>query len=164
MQDYRDWVARWLGMDGPSGRLATLVHEDDRFPSGADKQTILARLNALGIDEGARVVFLGNWKHYEADRAKKPREVTLERKLVRGVEKHGGLCWKFTSPGTVGVPDRVVMAAWGKVAFVEMKAPGKKLRPIQRRRAEQLQDIGVPVYCLSSDKDIADFLREMFEE
>ncbi len=164
MQSYREWVRRWLGMSGPSGRLAKTVHDDNKFPYGGDKQAIRLRLKELGIDEPEMVVFLANWKNYERDSRKKPREVTLENKLVHEVEKRGGLCWKFTSPGTVGVPDRVVMAPWGKVAFVEMKAPGKHLRPIQRKRAEQLQDIGVSVYCLSSDQGITDFLREMFDE
>ncbi|MED0707097.1 VRR-NUC domain-containing protein [Aneurinibacillus aneurinilyticus] len=100
---------------------------------------------------------------YEDDAFKKPSESTLEKKLVLEVEKRGGICWKFTSPGTTGVPDRVVMAPWGRVAFVEMKAPGKKLRALQRKRADQILDLGVPFYCLSSNQDILSFLQEMFD-
>ena len=36
------------------------------------------------------------------------REKSIEEKLVAAVKVQGGVCWKFTSPGTAGVPDRIV--------------------------------------------------------
>lgn len=165
MQDYKEWVTRWLGLTNEfGGELARRIYEDPDFPPGGDKNEILRRLKELRVSQQAMIAFRGTWKYYEKDKHKKQREVTLENRLVREVESRGGICWKFTSPGTVGVPDRVVMAPWGKVAFVEMKAPGRKLRPIQEKRANELRDIGISVYCLSSNQDIVDFLREMFDE
>ena len=55
-------------------------------------------------------------------------EKTIERKLVQAVHLMGGLALKFVSPGLDGVPDRVVLLPGGKAAFVELKAPGKKMR------------------------------------
>ncbi|MDV6239876.1 VRR-NUC domain-containing protein, partial [Trueperella bernardiae] len=34
-------------------------------------------------------------------------EHAIEQHLKKAVEAIGGLCWKFTSPGTAGVPDRI---------------------------------------------------------
>lgn len=34
-------------------------------------------------------------------------EQAIEQHLKKAVEAIGGLCWKFTSPGTAGVPDRI---------------------------------------------------------
>lgn len=37
------------------------------------------------------------------------REKIIEEKLTKAVRQKGGVCWKFTSPGTAGVPDRIVL-------------------------------------------------------
>lgn len=163
MQSYKDWVARWLGASNEwGGELARTIHNDPDFPDGGDRKVIEARLKELKVPYTVMAAFLSSWKLYQADIRKRPREVTLENKLVHEVEKRGGLCWKFTSPGTAGVPDRIVLAPGGKVAFVEMKAPGGKLSPLQIKRAEQIKNLGVAYYCLKSNQDIIDFLWEMF--
>ena len=41
------------------------------------------------------------------------RERNVERRLVDLVRRRGGLCLKWTSPGTVGVPDRIVVMPGG---------------------------------------------------
>ena len=51
------------------------------------------------------------------------RERDIELKLRDAVKAVGGLCWKFTSPGTSGVPDRIVLMPKGRIAFVETKLP-----------------------------------------
>ena len=87
------------------------------------------------------------------------REKSLERKLVRAVNRAGGLALKFVSPGTAGVPDRLVLLPGGKISFVEMKAPGKVPGPLQRLRHEQLQDLGFRVYVVDSEEEIRDVLE-----
>jgi len=162
MQDYKTWVGRYLGETGNGGRLARIVHSDPDFPKESDKEKIRERLKQLNAPEGVMTVFLASWKYYLADAKKKPKEVTLESKLVHEVEKRGGLCWKFTSPGTAGVPDRIVVAPDGKVVFVEMKAPNGKLQPIQQKRARELMERGAKWYLLKSNQDIQLFLQEIF--
>jgi len=45
----------------------------------------------------------------------------------------GGMAVKFTSPGLDGVPDRIVLLPGRKIAFVELKAPGKSRGPCRRK-------------------------------
>lgn len=58
------------------------------------------------------------------------REKLIEQKLVKAVKAAGGLCPKFVSPGMAGMPDRLVLLPGSRLAFVEVKAPGKKPRPL----------------------------------
>lgn len=62
------------------------------------------------------------------------RERFIERKFVESVKKKGGFAPKFVSPGLDGMPDRIVLFPIGKIAFVELKAPGENMRP-QRKSA-----------------------------
>ena len=89
------------------------------------------------------------------------REREIERKLVNAVKKQGGLCWKFTSPGTAGVPDRIILMPKGHIAFVETKAPGETMRPLQEKRKRQLESLGFKVFCLDSIEDILKVISEI---
>ncbi|QOQ39382.1 VRR-NUC domain-containing protein [Trueperella pecoris] len=85
----------------------------------------------------------------------------IEQHLKQAVEAVGGLCWKFTSPGTAGVPDRICIYR-GRLIFVELKAPGRLPRPIQHRRIQQLRDHGIDVYVVDSltgVEEVADALQ-----
>ena len=81
-------------------------------------------------------------------------EKTIEHKLVKAVHLMGGLALKFISPGFDGVPDRVVLLPGGKAAFVELKATGKKMRPLQVRRKKQIEALGFSVYCIDRPEQI----------
>jgi len=89
------------------------------------------------------------------------REKTVERKLVEAVKGMGGLAMKFVSPGLDGVPDRLVLLPHGRIAFVECKAPGGKLRVLQVKRKDQLEALGFSVYCVDSKDQIGDVLHEI---
>ena len=89
------------------------------------------------------------------------REKIIEEKLTKAVKQNGGVCWKFTSPGTAGVPDRIVLMPGGRIAFVEVKAPGEKMRALQIRRKQQLERVGFSVYCLDSLEQIRPILDEV---
>ena len=45
----------------------------------------------------------------------------METKLVTAVKAAGGVCWKFTFPGTAGVPDRIVLLPPGRIALWRSK-------------------------------------------
>ena len=89
------------------------------------------------------------------------REKNVESKLVKAVKSMGGLAPKFTSPGLDGVPDRLVLLPGGKMAFIELKAPDKKLRPLQVRRKRQLESLGFLVYCMDRPEQIGVILSEI---
>ena len=88
-------------------------------------------------------------------------EKKLEQKLVKAVRDIGGLALKFVSPGCDGVPDRLILIAYGKVAFVEVKAKGKKPRPIQIRRINQIKNLGFLVFILDEEKDIPSIIQQV---
>lgn len=88
-------------------------------------------------------------------------ESKIENKLEIEVKKRGGMALKFVSPGLAGVPDRIVLMPKGKVAFVELKAPGKKMRVLQLKRKKQLETLGFKVYLIDSFKAVNDFIQEM---
>ncbi|CUX71536.1 VRR-NUC domain-containing protein [Enterocloster clostridioformis] len=77
------------------------------------------------------------------------------------VKKMGGMAVKFVSPGLDGVPDRIVLLPNKKMAFVEVKAPGKKLRPLQEKRRRQLEALGFPVYVIDGAEQIGGVLDEI---
>ena len=88
-------------------------------------------------------------------------EKIIEQKLVRAVKMMGGLAPKFVSPGLNGVPDRIVLLPGAKLAFVELKTDGKKLRPQQVKRKRQLEALGFSVYCIDSTGQIEGVLNEI---
>ena len=89
------------------------------------------------------------------------REKTLERKLVQVVKAAGGVAPKFISPGYDGMPDRLLLLPGGRIAFVEVKAPGKAMRPLQIKRKRQLEALGFRVYCLDDAGQIGGILGEI---
>ena len=82
------------------------------------------------------------------------KESELEKKLRKAVESLGGLALKFVSPCLAGMPDRLVLIAIGKIGFVEVKAPKKKPRKLQKIRHKQLQELGFQVYVLDKESQI----------
>ena len=85
-------------------------------------------------------------------------EKTLERKLVARVEKVGGLALKLTSPGFAGLPDRIILLPAGRIVFIEVKHSGRKLRPLQEARHEQLRQLGFKVFVLDDERQIAEVM------
>ena len=89
------------------------------------------------------------------------KERQIEQKLVKAAIAQKGVAMKFISPGCIGVPDRIVLLPGGMLGFVEIKAPGKKPRPVQARRIEQLKRLGFKVYVLDSAEQIPRILDEI---
>ena len=89
------------------------------------------------------------------------REKTIEKKLSDAVKVRGGLAPKFTSPGFDGMPDRIVLMPGGHIAFVEVKAPGKTPRPLQKARHRMLRQLGFTVYVLDDESEIGGILDEI---
>lgn len=89
------------------------------------------------------------------------RESALERRLVREVERIGGLAPKWVSPGNRGVPDRLVILPGGRTIYVEMKKPGEQLKPLQKRWKRKLQELGQEHYKIDNETDVDRFIWEV---
>lgn len=89
------------------------------------------------------------------------REKAIEQKLTKAVKTMGGLALKLNIPGFDGMPDRLVLLPHGKIAFIELKAPGKHLRPLQEKRKIQLEALGFLVFCIDSAEQIGGILDEI---
>lgn len=89
------------------------------------------------------------------------KESTIEARLVREVKKLGGLCYKFTSPGNPGVPDRIVILPDGRTIYVELKTEIGRLAKIQQWQIGELRKRGADVRVLKGVDQVAAFLEEV---
>ena len=87
------------------------------------------------------------------------RESKIERALVNAVKKQGGIAFKFTSQTMNGIPDRLVLLPGGQIGFVELKAPGKQLRLLQKKRKAQLEALGFPVFVVDRPERIQEAIH-----
>ena len=88
-------------------------------------------------------------------------EKEVEKKLVTAVQLMDGVAVKFVSPGFAGMPDRLVLLPGGRMAFVEVKRPGEKPRPLQKARHRMLRRLGFKVYVLDSVEKIGGIIDEI---
>lgn len=89
------------------------------------------------------------------------REYVVENEFIRAVHKAGGVAYKLNSLTANGLPDRLVLFFPGKTFFVELKAPGKQMRPLQVKRRKQLQGLGFPVFCIDRFSQIMPAIEAM---
>ena len=89
-------------------------------------------------------------------------EKTIENKLKELTEKCGGLCLKFVSPGTTGVPDRIIFTPTGKVIFVELKKPTGRESGRQRFMADEMRTRGADIRVIKNLEDVKIFIDEVF--
>ena len=88
-------------------------------------------------------------------------EKHIEQQFVKSVRTAGGIAPKLTCPGFDGMPDRLALLPGGKIAFVEIKAPGKKPRPLQKARHRLLRRMGFKVYVLDGIPQIKQILDDI---
>ena len=89
------------------------------------------------------------------------KEKIIEKEFKNAAKSMGGIALKLISPGFNGMPDRLVLLPRGKIAFIELKAPGKKLRPIQEKRKRQIEALGFMVFLIDNIDQIGGILSEI---
>ena len=89
------------------------------------------------------------------------KEKIIEQKFRMAVRAAGGVAVQFVSPGLDGMPDRLALLPGGKMAFVEVKAPGKNPRPLQQARHRMLRRLGFQVYVMDDEKQIGGIIDEI---
>ena len=82
------------------------------------------------------------------------RESEIEKYFVWTVERMGGSAYKFKSPNHRGVADRIACLPDGSTWFVELKAPGGRLAPLQKLFAARMTELGQHYTVLWSKTEI----------
>lgn len=97
-------------------------------------------------------------------------ERDIEKYLVRRVKELGGEVRKVQWIGRNGAPDRLVMVPamkdfsapvvyhYPRTIWVELKAPGQKAKPHQRREHERMRAMGQRVVVIDSLEGVDDLL------
>lgn len=91
---------------------------------------------------------------------------TLEKEVesrlrIQVKQKLGGMAVKFVSPGLNGVPDRIVLLPYGRIIFVETKAPKEKLRKLQAYVCGLIRGLGFDVRRIDTKEKVDLFIQEM---
>lgn len=81
-------------------------------------------------------------------------EKAIEHYLCKVVKKLGGVCLKYSNPGTVGYPDRVALMPAGVCVWFELKSKGRHVSKVQSIRIAQLESIGHTVHVCDSKESI----------
>lgn len=89
------------------------------------------------------------------------RESKIENDIQAWCKAHGVLCVKFTPMGEAGWPDRM-FGYKGRVLWIELKATGKKARPLQQARLNQLKSYGFIAECYDNVSSAIELLEATF--
>ena len=92
------------------------------------------------------------------------KESQVEQKLVRLVKARGGLSYKFTSPGNIGVPDRIVIKPNGEVWFVELKTETGRLSRMQEYQLNRLREHGCNAVVLYGPEEVENKINAIFKQ
>jgi hypothetical protein len=79
-------------------------------------------------------------------------EKYLERKIVFKAKKLGYLTYKFVSPSSRGVPDRIFISENGKLFFVEFKSKKGKLSKLQDKKISELRVRKQSVFVIDDEE------------
>ena len=85
------------------------------------------------------------------------RESLIERKCCQWAKGNGWLAYKFVSPSQSGLPDRLFIRN-AQVVFVEFKATGEKLRPLQVKIIDKMREQGATVHVIDSVEGFIDVM------
>lgn len=88
-------------------------------------------------------------------------EASLERSLGEKLKKLGCLWIKWVSPGTIGVPDRILILPGGEVLFVEMKALHNEVTPAQELMLGRLRSMGCEAYVVKGPESCDRFYESI---
>jgi len=82
------------------------------------------------------------------------REKSIENYFKTKVNNLGWLCFKLATPGTAGIPDRLVILPKGTIWFVELKQPKGRLEKIQKHIIKTLDTYECNTAVLKDKGDV----------
>lgn len=80
-------------------------------------------------------------------------EGIIENYLVSQAKINNCICWKFVSPSTSGVPDRILIGL-NHILFIETKAPGEEPRKLQKTIINLMRRKGAVVLVIDTKRQI----------
>jgi len=86
-------------------------------------------------------------------------EKTIEAHLVKRMKEIGGECYKWSSPGNRGVPDRICIFPNARVLFIEVKKPGQEPSKLQRLVGNRLIGLDQVWTWVDSKKDVDSLIK-----
>lgn len=89
------------------------------------------------------------------------RESRVEKWLGDQLRPMGFLYWKFVSPCSPGVPDRVLICPDGAVVWVELKTETGRLSRQQQVRIHELMGLGQQVAVVHGMLEARYFAQQM---
>ena len=91
-------------------------------------------------------------------------EKEIEKKLVEGIRRLGGRAYKWVSPGSNGVPDRIIVMPGGRILFVELKTSTGVVSKLQKMQIRMLSQMGCDVRVLYGMEGVQDLLDRLTAE
>lgn len=92
------------------------------------------------------------------------KESVIEGKLRKKVVDMGGRFFKWVSPGSDGVPDRIAILPGGRIYFVELKTDKGRLTDIQKYQQEVLRRLGCNVTTVYGETGIENFVESVKDD
>lgn len=90
------------------------------------------------------------------------REARVEDALRRAGRRRG--VWVLKSEALYpGFPDRLLLANNGRFALVELKAPGRTLRPGQKIVRRWLRHLGIRVHVIDHPGEVEEFYEKWLD-
>lgn len=86
------------------------------------------------------------------------QESAIEDYLKQQSKKYDFLTFKFAPSGINGVPDRLIIGN-NQTIFIELKAPKKEPRPLQKQIITEMRDHGAIVYVIDNKADIDEMFK-----
>ena len=80
------------------------------------------------------------------------RESEIEKEVCLYAKSKGWLTYKFISPSSKGVPDRILLNN-GKVIFIEFKANKKLPTKLQNKIISNIRSKNIQVYVIDNIND-----------
>jgi len=89
-------------------------------------------------------------------------EKKYERQVFDAAEKKGGRGFKFVSPGSKGVPDRIVAMPEGRTDWIEFKDDSvKELKGLQDYWRRWFKVRGHNYYFINSQKLVDEYIQSL---
>ena len=85
-------------------------------------------------------------------------EREIEKKLITEVRRLGGRAYKWVSPGSNGVPDRIIIMPGGKIIFTELKTTTGRLTDLQKMQQRILRQLGCDIRTIYGPEQVQGFI------